>query len=719
VRPDRKAAVRIAARHLWRNRGSSVVCALAMALPMSAVVAASVIAPGSTPGDSNTGDVWWTLAMIFLTAQFAAFGLLLVGAMVGAAMLVSVRRNERMLALLTAVGATRRILFLVVSAHGILIGSVAAVFTVAIGLLGGASLVLFAGGVPRFDAVSILGIAVATVLVGWAVSLVPAAATRSLDVTRILRDAPQPPRAIRVQTKAGQWTVVFGMGGFLVAAVAGHVGSVLPDGWPSVLLSSASMMLATPSAVTVLLGAALVLPSIFRMFGRWARSPGSAARLAARDAERGGTRSLATATSVMAACFLISAYVSFFGANETWVKETHQWGLQQNQVAVDLVTYGDPGSESILQRELIDDPATLDRATAILEDTLPVADPRLLDGVLGPHWGTPIDDFENYSGFSPVDFPTEGLPHPRLEPEGVCAVPAEDGGPSRALCTGTPLELELPQLTPTIWIGDAGDLALILGRNLDAATRSALDAGSVIALDPRYVSADGTVTIEWWGQDQFVPEDEPGEFLPAGTPLTSVRMDADWVAQEHPVQFGIFLSPAAAAEAGLDTVPARILAQSTRWVSYADAEATSAALATIHPDMSVWAEHGPERPDRTWSWGATGIAAGIMLVLAVSAIGLSRFEGARTDATLRALGASSGIRRRINGWYALFVIGVGALSGTAAGALSIFGTASALRVSAPQLPLAQLGVMAIFVPLLAAGIAWLLPVGSRRMPPAE
>ena len=719
MRPDLLAAVRLALRHLGRNLGSSLLCAVAMALPMSALVAAAAIAPGSAPDDGPAGgSAGWTLSILLITAQFAGFALLLVGAMVGAAMLVSVRRNERMLALLAAVGASPKTLFLVVSAHGILIGAIAAVLAVVIG--GVAAAVILRGERSAFaDGGTILVIAVLTVVVGWAMSIVPAIATNRIEPARALRDAPHPPRSTRAHGRAGHRVALSGLGLLAVGAVAGLTGASLPDSVPATLLRMAGMLVATPAAIVILLGAALALPSIFRVMGRWARSSAGALRFAARDAERGSSRSLATAASIMAACFLLSAYVSFFGANEVWAKESHAWTLQQNQVAVDLLVYSETGSTTTLERDLIDDPDTLGAAAGILEETFDTGEPRVIDAAPGPHWGLPVDDNEGYSGFYPVEFPAGGLPHPRLEPDGACVVPVDDGGPGEALCAGHPYEFELPQLTPTIWAGDAADLELMLGHAPDAATLDALAAGDAIALDPRYLAANGTVTLDWWGEGQFVPEDEPGEFLPAGTPLRTVTLDAVTVSQEHPIDFGVFLSTEAAETAGLDLVPGRILAQSPRWLDDAKTQSAGAALTGLDPRLGIINELGPERPDHTWSWGATGIAAGIMLVLAISAIGLSRFEGSRTDATLHALGSAPGIRRRINAWYALLVVGLSAVVGTATGALSIFGSAFALGASAPQLPLGQLAVMAVITPLVVAAIAWLLPVGSRRMPPVD
>ncbi|MET1051683.1 MAG: FtsX-like permease family protein [Mycetocola sp.] len=714
MRPDLRAALRLAVRHLGRNRAASAVSAVALAIPLGAVVAVAVIAPAAEPAGFGGG---WTLSMVLATAQFALLALLLVGAMVAAAMLVSVRRNERMLALLSAVGATPRTLLIVISAQGILLGAGGGVIAVGLGFIAGT---LVSGETPGAGAVATaIATLLASVLAGWAMSLVPAFATQGIQTAAALRDAPRPPRTSKTRGRAGHWVALAGLGTLAIGAVAGLSGAALNDSPLATLLQTAGMLLATPGALALLLGIALALPAIFRAIGHRAHTPGSALRFAARDAERGGSRSLATAASVMAACFLISSYLSFFAANEVWAKETYAWTLQQNQVAVDLIVYPETPGDGILERDIIDDPAALADVTGIIEESFDTDEPRVIMGVPGPHWGLPVDDVEGYSGSYPVRFPTGGLPHPRLQPDGACAVAADDGGPAESLCAEHPYAFELPQLTPTIWAVDADDLALILGRDPDAATKAAFDAGSAIVLDPRYFSADGTVTVDWWGAAQFVPENEPGEFLPTGTPLSTVTLDGVTVEQEHPTDFGVVVSTETASAAGLDTVAARILAQSPRWPDDATTRSAGEELAAVDERLGLITEHGPERPDHRWSWGATGIAAGIILVLALASIGLSRFDGSRTDATLHALGAGAGIRRRINAWYALLVAGLGAIAGTTAGALSIFCTAFALGSSAPQLPVGQLAVVALAAPLLAAGVAWLLPVGSRRMPRAD
>ena len=79
-------------------------------------------------------------------------------------------------------------------------------------------------------------------------------------------------------------------------------------------------------------------------------------------------------------------------------------------------------------------------------------------------------------------------------------------------------------------------------------------------MNPRYLAADGTVTIQWWGATQFVPEDEPNEFLPAGNPLNSVYLDGITVPMEHSTGYGLLISSAAAEALELAAVPARVLA---------------------------------------------------------------------------------------------------------------------------------------------------------------
>ena len=705
-------AGRIAVRDIRHNRLSAALSVIAMAIPVSAVVAVAVVAPNVSPvfDDGTSSDSGSAAGMIAVAAYFAVLALLLVGAMVAAAMIVSVRRSERMLALLAATGAPRSMLARVMTARGLIFGAVTAGTSVVIGIAAG-SAILLAGGtvITRIDVVAIVLVAIATIGVGWSASLTAAVRASGINVSTVLRDAPRPARSTPHVARAGRIVMLTGLGALLLGSALGIAGRALPAGLFANLLPYLSGMLAAPAAITILVGALLAFPAVIRWVGRVpALLPGAAglaARTAARDAERSGARSGAAAASIMLVTFLVSSYLTFFSANDAWSVTDHDWQLQRDQVAVDLIVQ-ERGNPS--ERGVADNPEAVASAVS---DGVDATDVRVIDGVLGPFWGTPVDDDEGYSGRQAMIFPPDGLPQPQIATDGICAQSFEQTGVNESLCAPGPYEqFELSPTRPTIWVGDAADLELILGQTTDAATRAALAAGTVIVLDPRYMATDGSVTIHWWGAKQFVAEDEPGEFLPSGTPLSSVRLDGITVPMDHQVGYGLFLSPSAADVAGLVPLPARVLAQAPPGLSYTTVYATD--LRVFSEYLFLELETGPSTGDRAWFWGAVMLATGLVLAIAIAAIGLSRSEGRQIDRTLAVLGAADGLRRRINGWYALFVVGTSCLIGTFCGVLLVLAFSVAM-FSPPVIPVLALAIIGLGVPLVVALAARILPVRSQ------
>jgi hypothetical protein len=241
--------------------------------------------------------------------------------------------------------------------------------------------------------------------------------------------------------------------------------------------------------------------------------------------------------------------------------------------------------------------------------------------------------------------------------------------------------------------------------------------------DARYLAADDTVTISWFGE-KFVPENEPGEFLPAGPPLRSATLPAHLVPLEHRLNFGVFLSDDAAAELGLAVQPALVLGQlahtPTQQEQNTAGEAVMTAAQSIIGDREVRLpmefELGPSQPDYAWSWGALLLALGITLAISITAVGLARVEGRGTDRTLHALGAAPGIRRRMSGWYALIVVGFATVSGTLIGILPAYLGMFAWASAPLPLPVLELGLLAFAVPLVVAAVAWLTPVRPGPVP---
>src|SRR5690606_29022012 len=133
--------------------------------------------------------------------------------------LVAARSNERMLALLSSVGAPPGALFRVVSATGLATGLVASVISVVVGVpLGWVVL----GRVASVDVVAVVALALLATVLGWLGSVVPAIAATNLDTVRILRGIPRPARSTWKASRVGRMLVVIGFA-MLLAGAAGSL----------------------------------------------------------------------------------------------------------------------------------------------------------------------------------------------------------------------------------------------------------------------------------------------------------------------------------------------------------------------------------------------------------------------------------------------------------------------------------------------------------------
>jgi putative ABC transport system permease protein len=173
-----------------------------------------------------------------------------------------------------------------------------------------------------------------------------------------------------------------------------------------------------------------------------------------------------------------------------------------------------------------------------------------------------------------------------------------------------------------------------------------------------------------------------------------------------------FVSPAAAARHGWVTTRTGWLVETAAPLTVAQQSAArdlaisaGLTLETMHPRASL-------EGLRT---GAT--AAGMLLALGVLAmtVGLIRSETAGDLRTLTAAGAGSGMRRKLTAATAGALALLGVVLGIAAAYLALVGAYLNNLDKLANVPVADLAVTILGVPLLAAGAGWLL---AGRQPPA-
>jgi putative ABC transport system permease protein len=260
----------------------------------------------------NPAELAARKAALMLVVGFAGTQVAL---LTGAAFAIGARRQRRELAMIGAVGASRRHLARLVLAHGLVLGVVAGVGGVALGALTywvNRDLVERIANHP-LDASSVpvwwlTGIALFAVAVGLLSALGPArsAARRSLRGELAGRESTTWGSNLR-------WLA----GGMLVAG-SGLAGAVYAAG------ATGSITVVAACTVAILLGVAAFSPVLVAGVGRFANRLPLALRLTARHAAR---HRLRTAASVAAVCAAVagSMALTFYGAaaeaEQNWYRQ--------------------------------------------------------------------------------------------------------------------------------------------------------------------------------------------------------------------------------------------------------------------------------------------------------------------------------------------------------------------------------------------------------------
>ena len=175
---------------------------------------------------------------------------------------------------------------------------------------------------------------------------------------------------------------------------------------------------------------------------------------------------------------------------------------------------------------------------------------------------------------------------------------------------------------------------------------------------------------------------------------------------------GILLTTSAMQRLGLDAVPAAWLVQTDRPLTSQEVQTARAAAAGVGLYVETRTKQASSAPLRNWS-----TAVGTLLALGVlgMTVGLIRSETSGDLRTLAATGASSTTRRTITGATSGALALLGALLGTAGAYTALLVWYRSDLSPLGRVPLANLVIIVVGVPLLAAAGGWLL---AGREPPA-
>ena len=632
-------------------------------------------------------------AALAAAGAFSAYVLLMLA---GAAFAVTARRQQRTLAVASSIGASPRDLRRVVLFQGTALGIAGGVAGLALGAAAASVIMALTddGSATRYWGIHVPWLALAailvlTVFVATASAVQPARAASRADVLAALRGArgAQHPSASR---PVWGWILLLGGGalsvGGLVALRSATIAGVWWDSPMRLLLTGALVI----GPVLIQLGSVMMGARLLSLLARGLAHAGTTARLAARDAAASASRTV-PAVAAIAATLFIAVFALGQVAMQT-ADTVRTWGYTAPQGSLDLALVsplGQPGSVDAAGEAR--DAAKQIARNANAADSAVIAEQTM-------YW--PQSDTTQMSADANVV---------------IALMPVHE---LRFPDPATPSIRGLQNKSNPISVIAAGDVDTALGIRLSDEQRDAYRHGAAIVTDPRFVT-DGTIALGAWrasdAADARIPDnfsaDPPGD-VPRADPLWEKTVTA--VSIDAPRQrVAIALSPESADRLGIASQPSHVIVSfdgtaddETRDRVTQQAQALSGPEWTIQPTF----EDGP--PDDVF-WVVPVLSAVSVLVLGVSgiALGLARVERRPDDATLSAVGASQGVRRRISMWQGLLISGLGTVIGTAAGVLPPigFGAENGSTLSVSNIPWALFAGITVALPLLVALVSWLIP----------
>lgn len=635
-------------------------------------------------------------AIISLTVAGAAFAVLEVALLAGAAFMVGARQQQRMLATVASVGGHRRTLFQIVTASGLVLGLAGGIAGVLAGTVAGS---LYMAVTADGSAVQywgyhvslpiLLGIVAFAMLIGWIASLVPAVVASRVDVLAGLRWSLRPPTAPRRRRSVlGISAIVFGVAGAAAGAGASAASSTTPGMISNSALWQAGIILILGGPVLVQIGLLVMVPGLLSGISRAIAWLGAGPRIAGRDIIRNRARSVPVVAAIMSTVFLGTMLLGYFGGFDESNRGTYDRWNAEGQLFVDLTSTSADGTSTV-------HPVGKEVST-LLTAQLGATTARVLSAVPVPGEGS-----------------STLMPVPALRPDVKCDF---GNGPSLTPCAH-PFYLMSNGSEPHIWTGTIEDLAFILDTDVSAEARHMLAAGGAVSLYSEYAQDNGTLRIDW------VPAStQPSGDGTAQAPAAARSVSVPVVVQkpEHRIHYGVFILTATAKALDLGPVPIRVLAElptapddATQSQLWASLRSTSGGV-----DLIARYERGPGSSIDSSGWALVAVAVLVSFAAAAVALGLARADGRRDDITLSSVGAGAGLRRTISFWQAAILAGTGAILGGIAGLLGpvMLGLVGQ-QPFAPPWP--QVSILLLALPLTIALGSWLVTRRAKFDDPAQ
>ncbi len=610
-----------------------------------------------------------------------------VGLLAGAAFAVGAKKQRRMLALLAAAGGEQSTVRSVVTATGVVLGTIGA----SVGVLGGVGVAaaivhwylgkhspVFAGfHVVIWPLVifALLGFAAAVIA-----AAVPARAISKQDVYRSLKSAQA---ASHQQTRipvAGLVLVVLALltGG---AGVAVILGLDNPDQYGPKAIVFVPLM--AGGTLLLLLGLLLCTGWIIGTMARFAGRLPVATRLAVRDASRNRSRSVPSIAAVLAATALASIVMVSAATLAHEETSKRQVGLNDNQGAVSLTVYDAKGNpvSTVEPQSIVD---AVETVLGRVEATTVISG---VDDACTPNKPCTMRQFV---------LPEENTCHAKKERNvgdiWSCINPSNDGGSAFPLLT----------------VGGEEALTAMLGHEPEQETLQALEDGNMVVLDPAWI-IDGHVTVESRTYQHETDDD---------VALSSFTMPAVAAEPAEQLSVGGVISAETAKEHGFTVTQQTLIMDLPSQPTQAEADAINLEL-----EAGSWFTfRAPGPPTEAILWAIAGIAGLVALTAASVTAGLALADSRADQMTLAGIGAAPRLRKAMAAAQTALTAVAGVGLGLAAGllpAVALFGSA---REYVLVVPWTQLGALLILVPLAGAAAAWLftrtrVPMTRRALLP--
>lgn len=680
-------------------------------------------ADGTFPEYNQWNVVLSVVSLVSLIAAFAAFEVILLA---GAAFTVTARQQQRTLATIASVGAPRKLLFRILAANGIVLGTIGGLIGVGAGIGAAAVFIMMTadGRANQYYGFHLpwpgfLAAVVFAVFIGWIASLLPARSTSRFDVVAALRGARKPPAPSTRRPVVGLVMLLGGIGltlvGGILLAILTEAGRSMPYGHP--LLWIPIVMLIT-GPILAQLGLVLCGPLLLRVVAQMLRRSGLGARLAARDSARNPGRAVPALAAIMTTVFVAVFGMCIAAGGEVSARASYQYAMPLGTIQVPLWTIDYEATSGMPAVTPYQHPAAVESA---LRDSVDVDRMQRLASV--PDWKP---------GTDPAAVGTEEeIAIPVIPPQNLC--PSDQRSPEYIddldlttaegrdvldndwRCQGY-YQFGFGPGTGHLFVSDAAGLELALGQKPSAEALRTLAGGGAVSLYREYLDGH-TFSISWWTPqqaDQFYAPHGPG------TPLRTETLDAVLELPEHPYHFGVFISKATADRLGLDYQDSMVLASTKTTPTTQERDALHQAISDL-PDnngsMGANIETGPADFAGPWVWGLLGLAGLIAIASSAVAIGLARFDGRQDEATLSSLGAGRLLRRSFAFWQAVIIAGLGSVLGAATGLVPAWALGATGLPFVP--PWLQIAIAVAGLPLVIACGSWLLAtrstVSARRV----